>query len=163
MHVDTVEWQTQVQVWHWWRCWLPYQCPYSTASTQEHGLQFRLRLAAPKLDFNIIHHVVEVGSCFYVYVYLAFSDSHIVIVLSVETSAAWFKLAHGMSHLCATMGILPVIFIVFFTPTRWRSRTATTTWIKHGCGSINIPCKRRTRLLYYKRISRKVPIKWRHF
>ena len=87
--------------------------PYSTALTQEHGLQFRLRLAVPKLVFNIIHHIVEVGSCFCVYVYLAFSDSHIVIDLSVETSAAWFRLAHGMSHLCATMGILPVIFIVF--------------------------------------------------
>jgi len=75
------------------------------------------------------------------YVYLAFSDSHIVIDLSVKTSAAWFRLAHGMSHLCATVGKLPIIFIILLTPTRRRCRVTTATRLRHGSGCIDIPCK----------------------
>ena len=50
-----------------------------------------------------------------------------------------------MSHLCATVGILPVIFIVFLTPTRRRSRT--TTWLRHGSGCVNIPSKQQHRYM----------------
>ena len=69
------------------------------------------------------------------------------IDLPVETSAAWFRLAHWISHLCTTMGKLPVIFIVFLTPTRRRDRTATATWLRHGSGCINVPCKQQYRYM----------------
>lgn len=63
-------------------------------------------------------------------------------VLTVETAFNCFWLAHGMCHLEASASIGAFILVIFFAPTRFRCRTATTSArFRHGRCGINVSNK----------------------
>ena len=63
-------------------------------------------------------------------------------VLTVETAFNCFWLAHGMCHLEASASIGAFILVIFFAPTRFRCRTATTSArFRHGRCGINVANK----------------------
>ena len=64
------------------------------------------------------------------------------IILSVETTLAWLRFVHGMSHLEASTDIGAFILVILLAPARFRSRTATTSArFGHGCCGINVASK----------------------